>query len=231
MSWHCVGARTSDRSFAAADPSSSRSSPGIAARSAALSAPVGLPVPPRAFTMLSSIGFVNCGGSTICLATDVGDEITARLARRSIAAMSSGAAPCDFGAVRSFEDARAVHDLRGLPGFASGTWMTSMRKSDEFGSCPGSRCTPAALRPDGRRPSRRRRRRRCPCRFGSSTTVCVCEPRQVCTLAMYFGFAMSVMSKMRMPRRRSLLTASFTPSPPQSSRPPLPSPDTNSRFL
>ena len=66
---------------------------------------------------------------------------------------------------------------------------------------------------------------------GSVTTVCVCEPRQVCTLAMYFGLVMPEMSKMRMPRSRSLLTGSGTPWMPQSSRPVSPSPDTNSRFL
>ncbi len=45
------------------------------------------------------------------------------------------------------------------------------------------------------------------------------------------GCAMSVMSKMRRPRRRSVLTVSFTPWAPQSRRPLVPSPDTNSRFL
>ena len=48
---------------------------------------------------------------------------------------------------------------------------------------------------------------------------------------MYFGAAMSVMSKIRMPRRRSALTVSLTPCAPQSSRPEVPSPDTKSRFL
>ena len=67
--------------------------------------------------------------------------------------------------------------------------------------------------------------------FGSSSTVCVCDPRQVCTLPMYFGALMSVMSKMRTPRRRSLLTVSRTPAALQSSRPLFPSPDTKSRFL
>ncbi len=62
------------------------------------------------------------------------------------------------------------------------------------------------------------------------TTVCVCEPRHVWTFAMYFGFAMSVMSKMRMPRSRSWETESRTPALVQSSRPPVPSPDTKSRF-
>ena len=67
--------------------------------------------------------------------------------------------------------------------------------------------------------------------FGSVTTVCVCEPRHVCTLATYFGLAMSVTSKIRMPRSRSLLTGSGTPCMPQSRRPVWASPDTKSRFL
>ena len=55
--------------------------------------------------------------------------------------------------------------------------------------------------------------------FGSGTSVWVCEPRQVCTAATCFGLRMSLMSKMRMPRNRSLLTVSLTPCRPQSSRP------------
>src|SRR5665213_2849464 len=39
--------------------------------------------------------------------------------------------------------------------------------------------------------------------FGSTSAVCVCEPRHVCTLPTFFGFVMSVMSKMRRPRSRS----------------------------
>src|SRR5881396_4089526 len=66
--------------------------------------------------------------------------------------------------------------------------------------------------------------------FGSITTVCVCEPRQVCTFAMYFGLATSLMSKMRIPRSRAVDTESCTPSVPQSIRPPDPSPETKSRF-
>src|SRR2546426_3655239 len=65
---------------------------------------------------------------------------------------------------------------------------------------------------------------------GGVTTVCVCEPRQVCTLATGFGCAMSLMSKMRMPRSRSLLTESDTPWVPQSRRPPKSSPDVNRRL-
>ena len=66
--------------------------------------------------------------------------------------------------------------------------------------------------------------------FGSTSRVCVCEPRQVCTLPTLRGLAMSLMSKMRSPRSRSLLTVSCTPCAPQSMRPLSPSPDTNSRF-
>src|SRR5438132_14388115 len=66
--------------------------------------------------------------------------------------------------------------------------------------------------------------------FGSVTTVWVCEPRQVCTLVMGLGCAMSEISKMRMPRIRSLLTESGTPWVPQSSRPLKSSPDVNSRL-
>src|SRR6185436_21092174 len=50
------------------------------------------------------------------------------------------------------------------------------------------------------------------------TTVCVCEPRQVCTVVTSFGFLTSEISKTRMPRTRNLLTGSGTPSKPQSSR-------------
>src|SRR5260370_11464985 len=65
---------------------------------------------------------------------------------------------------------------------------------------------------------------------GWVTTVWVCDPRHVCTLVRYFGCAMSVMSKMRIPRNRSLLTVSGTPCVPQSLRPLVDSPDTNIRL-
>src|SRR5918998_4764279 len=66
--------------------------------------------------------------------------------------------------------------------------------------------------------------------FGSTSTVWVCEPRQVCTLPTFLGFVMSVISKIRIPRSRSLLTVSSTPWMPQSSRAERFSPDTNRRF-
>src|SRR4029079_2800886 len=70
--------------------------------------------------------------------------------------------------------------------------------------------------------------------FGSSTTVCVCEPRHVCTLVMSFGFLMSEMSNTRTPRKRSLLTESAGLNWPlglQSMRPLYASADMNMRFL
>src|SRR6476660_1621113 len=62
------------------------------------------------------------------------------------------------------------------------------------------------------------------------TTVCVCEPRHVCTVVTSFGRVMSEMSNTRMPRTRSLLTGSGTPSKPQSLRLLFASDDMNSRL-
>ena len=66
---------------------------------------------------------------------------------------------------------------------------------------------------------------------GCVTTVWVCDPRQVCTLATSFGFLTSLMSNTRIPRTRSLLTGSGTPPKPQSDRLLVASDDMNSRFL
>ena len=65
---------------------------------------------------------------------------------------------------------------------------------------------------------------------GAVTSVCVCEPRQVCTLVICLGCVMSLMSKMRMPRVRSWLTESGTPCVPQSRRASKFSVEANSRF-
>ncbi len=65
---------------------------------------------------------------------------------------------------------------------------------------------------------------------GLESSVCVCEPRQVCTCATIFGASRFVMSKMRTPRKRSVLTVSCTPCVPQSSRPRVSSTDMKSRF-
>ena len=63
-----------------------------------------------------------------------------------------------------------------------------------------------------RRPNRRCRRRRCP-DPSDRRAPCACASRgRSARCRRSCGFAMSVMSKMRMPRSRSLLTVSFTPS-------------------
>src|SRR5689334_16379705 len=66
--------------------------------------------------------------------------------------------------------------------------------------------------------------------LGSSTTVWVCEPRHVCTCVNSFGFLMSEISKMRMPRTRSVLTVSRIGPLVQSFLLSLPSDDMNSRL-
>src|SRR3954464_5969260 len=63
------------------------------------------------------------------------------------------------------------------------------------------------------------------------TTVWVCDPRHVCTVVTSLGCFTSAMSNTRIPRPRSLLTGSGTPSNPQSARLLVASDDMNSRFL
>jgi hypothetical protein len=58
----------------------------------------------------------------------------------------------------------------------------------------------------------------------------VWDPRHVCTVVTSVGRAMFAMSKMRIPRTRSLLTGSGTPPKPQSARLLVASADMNSRF-
>src|SRR5436853_5732759 len=76
------------------------------------------------------------------------------------------------------------------------------------------------------------------------TSVCVCEPRQVCTAATCFGFLTSAISKILTPRKRSFCAdGGFRSAPagvggyggnpcvPQSKRPLGISTDMNMRFL
>src|SRR5262245_6805051 len=73
-------------------------------------------------------------------------------------------------------------------GRASGTWITSMRKSEVLGSCSDGL---------GEQPSSSVGERTLlvpdtytytfALSFGSTTSVCVCEPRHVCTAATCFG--------------------------------------------
>src|SRR6476661_3054534 len=84
--------------------------------------------------------------------------------------------------------------------------------------------------------------------FGSTTSVCVCDPRHVCTAATCFGLLISEMSKILTPLKRSFCadgTGSFLglgspaggagsgekPCVPQSRRPFGCSTDMNNRFL
>jgi hypothetical protein len=97
MSWHCTGPGRG--AFPGVGGLTIRSTmPCAAARSVALSAPVGAPLPPRAFTMLSSRAATKRGPSTISSPRMV--AVKPPLARASAAAlaaaaMSSGASPCD----------------------------------------------------------------------------------------------------------------------------------------
>src|SRR6185312_10664579 len=116
-------------------------------------------------------------------------------------------------------------------GFANGTLITSIRNNAELGSSDGlAREQPVSSLGERTPADPEMYTYTSAESFGSTSTVCVCDPRQVWTLVTYLGFWMSLMSKMRSPRTRSLLTVSCTPSPPQSRRPLNPSADTNSRF-
>ena len=142
MSWHWVGPGRGPLPGAGAAPIivaiDRREAP---SRSAALSAAVGAPVPPRALTMLSSIGVDELVGQHVLLAVDLdGEAARARASAAACfaAATSSGVSPCAGGASEVLEDARRAHDRRLLPGCASGTLMTSIRNSAEFGSLSGA---------------------------------------------------------------------------------------------
>ena len=114
--------------------------PGSAVRSAALSAAVGAPVPWRAFTTLSSMGRTNRPGITIsrpCTWAVNAPRAFASASCFCCAAMSSGASPCSGGAVRPWK-MRGELTIAACCGLASGTLMTSMRKSAEFGSLSGA---------------------------------------------------------------------------------------------
>ena len=98
-------------------------------RSAALSAGLGAPLPPRAFMMLSSC-WVMKPGKTIAsrpliVATNP-PAARAESADRWAAAMSSGASPWRAGAARSLK-MRGELTIAACSGWASGTRMTSMR--------------------------------------------------------------------------------------------------------
>src|SRR5690348_17274557 len=208
----------------------------MASRAPALSAAVGVrpALPPRALTTLSSIGLLHSAGRTNSISPIF--AVNPPLARHSAAslaeaAMSSGISPCRGGAVRPLK-MRGELTMAACSGCATGTLITSMRNRALLGFESGAAATqPGSSLGERTGADPDTYTYTLSWSFGSTTTVCVCEPRQVWTFAMYFGFAMSEMSKIRMPRNRAALTESCTPAVPQSSRPPIPSPDTNSRFL
>ena len=117
----------------------------MASRTPALSAAVGVrpAVPPRALTTLSSIGLVQSAGRRNSISPIV--AVNPPLARQSAAAlaeaaMSSGVSPCRGGAVRPLK-MRGEVTIAACSGWASGTLMTSMRKSAVFGFESGAAAT------------------------------------------------------------------------------------------
>ncbi len=117
----------------------------MAARTTALSAAVGLPpgAPPRALITPSSIGLVDSAGRTYSISPIF--AVKPPLARQSAAslaaaAMSSGASPCLGGAVRPLK-MRGAPTMAACSGCASGTLMTSMRKSALLGFESGGAAT------------------------------------------------------------------------------------------
>ena len=235
MSWHWLGPVRRRGPRAGPPPPVIRAiMSGRAARSVALSAPVGVPVPFRAFTTLSSRCWAKLSGSAIsCSPILTMNAPRARAA--SIAACrraaSAGASPCVGAGARSLK-IRGEDTMAARSGCASGTLITSIRNSALFGSSSGySREQPGSSVGDRTPAEPEMYTYTLSLSFASTSTEWVWEPRQVWTLPTFFGFLMSVMSKMRSPRSRSLLTVSATPCAPQSIRPESPSPETNSRCL
>ena len=135
---------------------------------------------------------------------DVVALVGARRGLRAFAVVAALPEAVHGSGLRIGEDARAGYDLR----------LLRMRQrhlddvdAEQRGVGIGRRdrrpSSPPVLPPDERRRCRRYRCRRCPCLWGRSRSVCVCEPRQLCTAATCFGFARSLISKMRTPRNRS----------------------------
>src|SRR6059036_22695 len=104
MSWHWLGpGRTPFAAPGAGAPTMTSIIFWMASRVAALSAAVGVPLPPRALTTLSSVGFVHSARRTYSISPIL--AVKPPLARQSAAAlaaaaMSSGVSPCLGGAVR-----------------------------------------------------------------------------------------------------------------------------------
>ena len=105
-----------------------------------LSAAVGAPLPPRAATMLSSIGRVYWSGritSWLSITTVKPPRARTESAARLAAARSCLVSPWRGGASRSLK-IRGELTIAACSGCATGTLMTSIRNSAEFGSSDGS---------------------------------------------------------------------------------------------
>src|SRR5438445_9774763 len=144
MSWHWLGpGRTPFAAPGAGAPTMTSIIFWMASRVAALSAAVGVPLPPRALTTLSSVGFVHSAGRTYSISPIL--AVKPPLARQSAAAlaaaaMSSGVSPCLGGAVRPLK-LRGELTMAACSGWASGTLMTSIRKRALFGFESGDEAT------------------------------------------------------------------------------------------
>jgi hypothetical protein len=104
---------------------------------------VGAPVPPRAFTMLSSCVRTKFGPATCSSPWTFAMKPPARRAESTMrcwAARSSGASPCERGSVSPVK-MRGELAIAACSGRATGTLMTSMRNSAEFGSLSGDAST------------------------------------------------------------------------------------------
>ena len=113
--------------------------PGSAVRSAALSAPVGAPEPLRALTMLSSSGVMSAGRMTRSVPPTLAVNAPCAFASASAlaaAATSSGASPWRGACARSLK-MRGELTIAACSGCATGTLITSMRKSAELASFSG----------------------------------------------------------------------------------------------
>src|SRR6476469_3198577 len=224
MSWHWVGP-----AVGGTGPIVLATSADSAARAAAVSSAVGTPDRPR--SRMVSATSVSPSSELRISCIPMNDTTKAPEAWAfAVAAMSSLVSPCSGAAVRSLK-IRGELTMAACSGCASGTLMTSIRNSAEFESTDGSVQThPASSLGERTLEEPEMYTYTLSASLGSTSSECVCDPRQVCTLPTFFGCAMSLMSKIRSPRSRALLTVSGTPSVPQSSRPESPSPETNSRF-
>jgi hypothetical protein len=147
MSWHCVGPGRGP-AITALPTHHARDERGSAARSVALSAAVGAPVPPRARTTCE-LHVHELVGQHHRLAHDLGTTNAPRALGRSISARSAGAGPC-AAARPGPSKMRGELTIAARFGFGERHRITSMRKSAEFGSSLGGPATQPGSSASGR---------------------------------------------------------------------------------